>query len=726
MTEKTKDKAYLNKLREVVLYHQNKYHKDDAPEISDQAYDALVRELGALEELLEGKKSKVSEPVGSVPSAAFSKVKHLVQQWSFDNVFDKAELQAWEERLRRVLEKNTDKKFTSSSQNAPSVSSGNFVTLKQVSPVAIQLLEKTPDSGVVMPRGVSPGIAMPDVFTLSYVCEHKIDGLKLVMEYRKGVLVRALTRGDGKVGEDVTHTAKTIASLPVKLKYPVDLICVGEVWMGYKEFEKLNQIQIAVGDATFANPRNAAAGSLRQLDPEVSRARKLSLFSYDIDLFDPLQTDIKIPESQFSELTLLKKLGLPTNPYAEKCANLDLIEKYYQSWKDKSEDLPYGVDGIVIKLDEIELQVAAGYTAKSPRFGIAYKFPAVETTTRVNAIELQVGRTGVVTPVAHLEPVLIDGSTVTRATLHNHDQIKRLDVRAGDTIVLRKAGDVIPEVVSVIKELRPAKTSAYVFPKKVSDCGGDGSIERIPGTAAYRCVSNDSAFLARQRMYYFVSKNAFNIDGLGPRIIDDLLDNNLITDVSDLFTLKSEQILALPGFKQKASDNVVKAIKDAEKVTLTRLLVGLCIDQVGEETALLLATKFSTIEDLKQASLDDLVEINGIGEVVAQNIIDWQKNKAAQRLLSRLLPHLDISNDAGIKKTGPLSGQSFIFTGTLEKLTRSEAEEKVKNLGGTISSSVNKKTSYLVVGESPGSKAELASKLGVSIMTETEFLKLVA
>lgn len=673
MPKETTEKQYLNKLRKLVAYHRDLYHTKDAPEISDQAYDALVKELSDLELKLEGKLSRVVESVGGATNNAFQKVQHQIRQWSFDNVFNIDELKAWEERLVRVLDKNTKK-----------------------------------------------------IFSLTYVAEHKIDGLKLVMEYRRGELIKALTRGDGRVGEDVTHTAKTIKDLPQKLKYPVDLICVGEVWMGYKEFEKLNQRQLALGEVVFANPRNAAAGSLRQLDPEVSRQRKLSLFSYDVDLFDPLDTGIGIPTTQFAELALLKKLGLPTNPYSEKCSNLNSIEKYYQTWKVKSDDLPYGMDGIVIKLDDVDLQKIAGYTAKAPRFGIAYKFPAVETTTKISAIELQVGRTGVVTPVAHLEPVLIDGSTVTRATLHNQDQIERLDVRVGDTIVLRKAGDVIPEVVSVIKELRPKNSNRYIFPKKVADCGGDGSIERVAGTAAYKCVSLDSDFLKRQRMYYFVSKSAFNIDGLGPRIIDDLLNNNLISDVADLFLLKSEQVLDLPGFKQKASDNLINAIEGSKKVTLAKLLTGLCIDQVGEETAVLLATKFATIDDIKKASLDELIDINGIGEVVAENIINWQKSIESQKLLDKLTPFLEISNDAGIKKEGPLSGMSFIFTGTLTKFTRNEAEKIVIDLGGTISNSVNKKTNYVVVGDSPGSKVDQANKLGIKVLNELDFQKLIA
>jgi DNA ligase (NAD+) len=672
MPKPNSDPKRLQKLQKLVAYHRDKYHSEDAPEISDTAYDALVRELAVLEEV-SGVKQRVADIVGGSTSAAFAKVRHQVPQWSFDNVFDEVELSAWEGRLVRTLIK----------------------------------------------EGLS-------VSQIAYVAEHKIDGLKLVVEYVDGILVRASTRGDGKVGEDVTHTARTIKSLPEKLKEPVSLICVGEVWLSSTDFDALNTLEQSRGEEPFANPRNAAAGTLRQLDPEVARARNLSFFSYDIDLFEPRATSVAAPLTQYDELQLLAELGLPTNQYSKRCKNLQEVEKYYQTWKIKSETLPYGVDGIVIKANEIRIQKAAGYTAKSPRFGIAYKFPAVETTTVVEAIDLQVGRTGVVTPVAHLRAVVVDGSTVTRATLHNEDQIKRLDVRVGDTIVLRKAGDVIPEVVSVITELRPKGAKSYVFPNTVSACGGDGRIERIPGEAAYRCVSLDSNFLNRQKMYYFVSKSALNFDGVGPKIIDALLDSELISDVADLYTLKTEEVLTLPGFKQKSAENLIAAIASRQAVNLSRLLVGLSIDNVGEETARLLATHFPSIEKLKRATMGQLLAVDGVGETVAANIIAWQTDTKAQALLDKLLLHLDVQNTDVIPTTGKFVGMSFVFTGTLETLGRSEAGDIVKREGASVSSAVSKKTSYVVVGSDPGSKAVEAEKLGVPILDEEAFLALVA
>lgn len=669
----TVDQSRLKQLRELVTYHQNKYYTEDAPEISDEAYDALMRELGNLEQKVEGKKSKITEAVVGTASDAFKKVQHTVPQWSFDNVFSEAELREWEKRLERVLDKAD--------------------VLKE---------------------------------DLTYVAEHKIDGLKLVIEYKKGQLWRAATRGDGEVGEDVTHTARTIASLPQSLRYPVDLLCVGEVWLSKENFISLNEEREREGEALFANPRNAAAGSLRQLDPEVARRRNLSLFVYDIDAFSPRETVCAVPKSQEAELLLLKELGLPVNTHNHYCRTIAEVQTYYEKWKDHHENLTYGVDGVVVKLNDIRLQNMAGYTAKSPRFGIAYKFPAIETTTIVEAIELQVGRTGVVTPVAHLTPVLVDGSTVARATLHNEDQIKRLDVRVGDTIILRKAGDVIPEIVSVMLPLRPSLSKPFRFPKKVSLCGGDGEIMRVPGTAAYRCVSMQSDFLRRQRLYYFVSKTALNIDGIGPKIIDALLDAELIRTIDELFTVTKEDFLTLPGFKEKSAQNAVSAIEQVRQVNFARLLVGLSIDLVGEETARLLIKYFKTPAELQEASEADLVAIHGIGEVVARSVIDWQHNEEEQALFARLLTHLEIKAEPGALGKQHLTGKSFVFTGTLTDFARSDAEDLVRQAGGSVVSAVSRKTSYVVVGADPGSKAAEAKKLDVPILNEAEFKALIA
>lgn len=659
-------------LARLISYHQGLYHEKDAPEISDEAYDSLVRELRSItEEYPELRELyQKTDVVGGKPGEAFRKVKHRVAQWSFDNVFSDAELRSWEERLYRFLEK----------------------------------------------EGIREKV--------SYVSEHKIDGLKVVLEYVEGKLTRATTRGDGVVGEDITHTAITIKDIPKKLESPVTLVAVGEAWLSRDEFDRINREREKLGEPLFANPRNAAAGSVRQLDPEVTKKRKLSFFTYDIDYIDEATLRGKKPEAQEEELTLLAKLGFTTNPYAKHCKNLDEVIAEYHRWVPKKSAMPYGMDGTVVKVNEVKYQEALGYTAKAPRFGIAYKFPAEEATTVIEDIVLQVGRTGVLTPVAHLRPVLIAGSTVSRATLHNEDQIERLDVRIGDTVILRKAGDVIPEILGVVPTLRPKGAKPYRFPKKVTECGGDGSIERVPGMSAYRCVAKDSDVLHRRRLYYFVSKAGLNIDGVGPRILDLLLEHSLVNTASDLFTLEEGDLIGLPGFKEKSAENVITAIRNAKKVPLHRLLTALGIEHVGEETARIIAEAFGTIERVRSASEAELRDVFGVGEIVARSLYSWLRNPAHARELDTLLSHLQVEAP---ERTGDesLRGKSFVFTGSLGGFTRESAEEEVRRRGGTVSSSVSKKTSYVVVGGDPGSKAEKARELGVTVLSEGEFRKFI-
>lgn len=501
---------------------------------------------------------------------------------------------------------------------------------------------------------------------------------------------------------------------------------MGEVWLSEKEFERINKEREKNEEALFANPRNAAAGSLRQLDPAISAGRNLSITVYDLDLLKVNGTDVVEPSSQWEELNLLKQLGLPTSPDSELCTDISEVQKYYDKWLKRRDKIQYGIDGVVMKVNDVDLQRLLGYTAKSPRFGMAYKFPAEEATTVVEDIQLQVGRTGVITPVAHLRPVLIDGSTVSRATLHNEDNIKRLDVRVGDTVILRKAGDIIPEILSVVLSLRPKEAKSYKFPKKVAECGGDGSIERIPGEAAYRCVSKDSGALHRHRLYYFVSKGALNVDGVGPKLIDLFLDYGLISSYADLFTLTEGDLRDLPSFKEKAASNVVSAIEQARKVPLYRLLVGLSIENVGEETARLIADTFGSLEAVRNAGVEEIASIHGVGTTVARSLVDWFADKNHQKVVDELLPYLIIENPTTGTKSNLLEGQTFVLTGTLQRMTRDEAKDVIRRLGGNVSSSVSKKTSYVVVGSEPGSKADDANRLGVKILTETEFLDIVA
>ncbi len=665
------NKDRIDKLRELVAYHQKRYHEEDAPEISDEAYDSLVRELRELEGVGEEGES-VANQVGGAPSEAFSKVTHKVRQWSLNNVFDLEELQDWEEQVKRRLREED-------------------ITA-----------------------------------TLTYDVGHKLDGLKIVLTYEAGKLVRAATRGNGVIGEDVTHAARTIRDIPNTLKKPVDLTCVGEVMLSEVEFMRINKERQELEQPLFANPRNAAAGSLRQLDPTITASRRLSIVVYDLDSVDLKDTGVKEPATQEQEIHLLEKLGFPVGEHTFLAQNISDVSKYYEKWKAKRSTLPYNVDGIVVKVNNISLQKRLGYTAKAPRFAIAFKFPAEQSTTVVLDIVLQVGRTGVVTPVAHLTPTRIAGSVVSRATLHNEDQIKRLDVRVGDTVILQKAGDVIPEIVSVVTELRPENTKPYRFPKKVEGCGGDGSIERVPGEAAYRCATLDSDFIYRRRLYHFASKTALNIDGVGPRIIDVLLDEGLIKTPADLFTLKVGDLEGLPGFKDRAARNVIEAIEAAREVELYRFLVALSIPNIGEETARLVADHCGSLEKVQTASVETLADIHGVGEVVAKSLVLWMRNGKNQELLSELLPHLNIKNPSKRKNaTGALVGKTVVFTGALSSLSRDEAKSLARTAGAHIASSVSRKTDFLVMGEEAGSKAAAAEALGVTVLREDEFLKMV-
>ncbi len=662
----------IKKLRVLIAYHQKRYHQDDEPEISDEAYDSLLQELKSLVGSDDETADTVINPVGAAPSEAFSKVTHRVRQWSFDNVFNYSELEEWEQRLQRYLAKN------------------------DVSHESV-----------------------------SYVAEHKIDGLKLVVEYKKGELIRASTRGDGIVGEDVTHTARTIKDVSQTLLYPVDLIVVGEVWLSKKEFERINKERAEVDEPLYANPRNTAAGSLRQLDPDVAAKRNLSFYAYDIDLFGVRQAKLAVPTTQWEELQLLSKLGCTVNKHNTYCENLSEIEKYYQQWTKKHSTLSYGADGVVIKVDDIRLQNELGYTAKSPRFGIAYKFPAEEATTVVEDIQLQVGRTGVVTPVAHLQPVVIAGSTVARATLHNEDEIKRLDVRIGDTVILKKAGDIIPKILQVVTALRPEKTKPYRFPKKVAGCGGEGLIERIPGEVAYRCVDRSSDMLKRQQLYYFASKQALNIDGVGPRIIDQLLDTKLISGPADLFTLTKSDLLTLEGFKERAAENTIQAIAAVKEITLDRFLIALSIDGVGEENARLLAQYFNSLAALQKASVTEIAKIHGLGDTVATALVAWWSDKSNQQMVENLLQQIHVIPLQKNVRSTALTDTSIVFTGTLQTMGRDEAKTRARTAGAQVVSTVSKKTTYVVAGADPGSKVTKAEDLGVTVLTEEAFVKLL-
>jgi DNA ligase (NAD+) len=665
-------KKRYEQLLQAVARHNYLYHALDKPEISDEAYDSLLRELLEIERTHPAFISPVSPSarVGGEPLANFRKVRHSTPQWSFDNVFDEEELKKWEERIRRYLAKETSL-----------------------------------DQGA-----------------LDYACEQKIDGLKIVLTYRNGELVQGATRGDGAVGEDITHNIKTIESIPLLLQERVDIVVGGEAWLPHHELKRINRERKKNGEPLFANPRNAAAGSLRQLDPKIAASRKLGSFVYDIYELER-KSGAPFPGTQIEELALLRALGFNVNRNYTYAKTLDDVIRYYRTWQKKRNREEFEVDGIVVKVNQKHLQDALGYTGKAPRFAVAFKFPAEQATTVLEAIRFQVGRTGVVTPVAHLRPVRVAGSTVSRATLHNEDQIKRLDVRVGDTVVIQKAGDVIPEIVSVVADLRTGREKPFRFPKRIPECGGDGAIERVPGEAVYRCVKRGSLEESRRKFHYFVSKKAFNIEGLGPNIVDLLLEHGLVHQYDDIFTLEKGDILELPGFKEKSAENLLHAIQQARRTALSRFLVALSIDHVGEETALDVAAHFGSIEKIMNATLDALEAVEGVGSVVARSMHDWFADIQNRKLVTRLLKHVTIERAA--RPTGALSGKTFVLTGMLKQYTRDEARGLIQNAGGTVTNSVSKHTDYVVAGENPGSKFERARELGVELLDEEAFQKII-
>jgi DNA ligase (NAD+) len=548
----------------------------------------------------------------------------------------------------------------------------------------------------------------------------KIDGLKIVLEYVNGNLVTAATRGDGVVGEDVTENVKTIKNIPHKINFKDELIVEGEIYLAKKEFEKINKQIEKTGGQLYANPRNLASGTLRQLDPEIVRSRNLDVFIYDI-----ARTEDE-PETQFDELKWLADKGFVVNKNFALAKNVDDVIKFWKKWSTGKDKEQFMIDGVVVKVNDKKYQKYLGYTGKAPRFAIAFKFPAEQTTTVVEDIAFQVGRTGVITPVAHLKPVLIAGSKVSRATLHNEDEIKRLDVRIGDTVVLQKAGDIIPQVVKVVKELRPSKTKEFIFPEKIAECGGDGKIERIPGVAAYRCVDRNSYSVQLQKLAYFASKKAFDIAGLGPKQVEQLVEAGLVQNPADFFTLKVGDLLQLERFAEVSANKLIASINSSREVELERLLVGLSIDNVGEETAVLLAKHFDNLEKIVDAGIEELKFIDGIGEVVAESIYNWFRDKNNSEILNHLLKEIKIKETESVKfENKNISGKTFVLTGAMNSMSRDDAKNLIRKFGGSVSSSVSKSTDYVVAGEDAGSKYDKAVELGVKILNEEEFSKML-
>ncbi|KSU86857.1 MULTISPECIES: NAD-dependent DNA ligase LigA [Priestia] len=657
-------KQRIQELHELLNRYNYEYHVLDQPTVPDAEYDRLMNELIKLEEAFPELKTQDSptQRVGGQVLDAFQKVEHRTPMLSLGNAFDEQDLRDFDRRIRQVV---------------------------------------------------------GDDF--SYVCELKIDGLAVSLLYEDGYLVRGATRGDGTIGEDITENLKTIRSIPLRVKDPVTMEVRGEAFMPRKSFEKLNEAKIQNEELPFANPRNAAAGSLRQLDPKIAAKRNLDIFVYAMT--DAGEQEV---EAHSESLDLLDHLGFKTNKERQKCATIEEVLAYIENWQEKRPSLAYDIDGIVIKVDSFEQQSELGTTAKSPRWAIAYKFPAEEVVTTLKDIELTVGRTGVITPTAILEPVQVAGTTVQRASLHNEDLIREKDIRIGDQVVIKKAGDIIPEVVNVITEKRTGEEQEFTMPTHCPEC--ESELVRLEGEVALRCINPSCPAQIREGLIHFVSRNAMNIDGLGEKVITQLFKEELIKDVADLYELTKEQLIELERMGEKSADNLLKAIEASKENSLERLLFGLGIRHVGAKAAKTLAQQFDTMDKLQKATYDELVTINEIGDKMADAIVTYFSQEEVQELLSEL-------QEAGVNMTykGPkpvnveesdsvFAGKTIVLTGKLEELGRSEAKAEIEALGGKVTGSVSKKTDLVIAGEDAGSKLAKANELGIEVWDEARLL----
>ncbi|MBY0122230.1 NAD-dependent DNA ligase LigA [Bacillus sp. S/N-304-OC-R1] len=655
----------VNELTNLLNQYNYEYYVLDQPSVSDAEYDKLLRELIALEEKFPELKTSDSptQRVGGEVLDMFEKVQHQSQMLSLSNAFNEQDLLDFDRRIRQIV---------------------------------------------------------GDEFT--YVCELKIDGLAVSLRYEDGLFVLGATRGDGSTGENITANLRTIRSIPLRLNKGVSLEARGEAFMPKRSFEALNKQRMEKGEELFANPRNAAAGSLRQLDPRIAASRNLDVFLYSVT--DTGEENI---ESHSEALDFLDTLGFKTNKERQKCAGIHEVIQYIEKWTKERPELAYDIDGIVIKVDSLDQQEQLGTTAKSPRWAIAYKFPAEEVITTLTGIELSVGRTGVVTPTAILEPVRVAGTTVQRASLHNEDLIREKDIRIGDQVVVKKAGDIIPEVVNVLTDRRTGEEEEFHMPTHCPECESD--LIRLDGEVALRCINPKCPAQIREGLIHFVSRNAMNIDGLGEKVIGQLFSENLIADVADLYKLSYEQLIGLERMGEKSVNNLLDAIEASKKNSLEKLLFGLGIRHVGEKAAKTIAQVFETMENLEKATHEDLIAINEIGEKMADSIVTFFEQDEVKELLQEL-------RDAGVNMqyTGPklvsvqdsesiFAGKTIVLTGKLEMLSRNDAKEKIEALGGKVSGSVSKKTDIVIAGEDAGSKLTKAQELGIEIWDEERLVE---
>ena len=659
----------IEEIREKIRYHNYRYYVLDDPIISDAEYDQLMKELEEWERKYPQyiTPSSPTQRVGVEPVAGFVPIKHITPLLSLANAFSTEELRAFDQRIKKLIPQQK----------------------------------------------------------LEYVVELKIDGLAVALVYENNTFARGATRGDGVTGEEITSNLRTVKTIPLKLfgeNIPLRIEVYGEVYMKKSDFKKLNEVRIKKREGLFANPRNAAAGSVRQLDPRITTQRHLDTFIYRATF--PEGNNFN---THMEVLNYLKKIGFKVNPYIKLCQNIEEVINYCQQWVNKREELDYEIDGMVVKVNSLRMREELGSTTRSPRWAIAYKFPAQQVTTKVLDIIVQVGRTGALTPVAVLDPVRISGSMVQRATLHNEDEIKRKDVRIGDIVLVQKAGEVIPEVVKAIKEKRTGKETEFVMPTQCPVCGA--KVFRPEGEVVSRCNSLTCPAQIKERISHFASRDAMDIEGLGPAIIDQLVEKGLIKDISDLYFLKRDDLISLERMAEKSADNLLDAIKKSKKKYLANLIYGLGIRYVGVHTAEVITRCYPTLGKFKKASLEELVEINEIGPKIAESIILFFKEKENLAIIERLRSTgLNFGQEEEKtkeeKRVQILAGKQFVLTGTLKGFTRTQAKEIISKSGGRVTGSVSKKTDYVVAGEEPGSKYQKAQELNVTIINEEEFKKI--
>lgn len=658
-------KERIKELRATLEYHAKKYYDEDKPEITDYEYDMMMNELKSLEkqfpELIDNE--SLTQKVGGHVKEGFKQVEHEVPLQSLQDVFSYDELRDFDDRVKKQLH----------------------------------------DGGA----------------NLKYVVETKIDGLSMAIEYKDGKFVRAATRGNGLIGEDVSANALTIKSIPKELKEPINIIVRGEVFIGSKEFEKLNEEREVLGQSLFANARNAAAGSLRQLDPKITKTRPLDIFIFNVQKLEDNPFN-----SHYEQLNYLDKLGFNVNPVRILCNNIDeAIEAITKIGEDR-ENLSFGIDGAVIKVDNLDYREELGTTFKTPRWAIAYKYPPEQKETLLKDIICQVGRTGAITPMAILEPVKVAGSTISKTTLHNEDFIKEKDLKIGDRVIIQKAGDVIPEVVEAVKSKRTGEEKEFIMPKVCPVCGAPTI--REDGEAVTRCTGIECSAKALRNIVHFASKEGMEIDGLGYSIIEQLLDRKLINNIADIYSLKLEDVASLKKNGKKFAQNLIDAIEKSKSNDLFKLITGLGIRHIGAKSAKNLARKFRTMNNLMNASIEELSVQNDVGEITAKSIYEFFREEQSIDLINKLkLAGVNMESLEEENTDNRFEGKTFVLTGALSKYSRDEASDIIEKLGGKTSGSVSKKTSYVLAGEDAGSKLTKAQNLGVTVITEEEFEEMI-